>query len=83
MYILGAVEAFITTSGLVINDLMTSMRIFGACLWFLLIFLNYIGLKYVAKFGFPVLMVVLVSILSMYIGVFSFTSDNPNVIFIN
>ena len=70
MYILGAVEAFVTTSGLDFGDKGTNMRIFGAILWCLLIGINFVGIKYVAKFGIPVLMVVLVSILSMYVGIF-------------
>ena len=70
MYILGAVEAFITTSGVEIADQGTNMRVFGTILWFILVSINYFGIKYVAKFGTPVLMVVLLSIVSMYIGCF-------------
>ena len=70
MYILGAVEAFITTSGVEIGGKEVNMRVLGAILWALLIGVNYVGIKYVAKFGIPVLMVVLLSIFSMYLGVF-------------
>jgi solute carrier family 12 (potassium/chloride transporter), member 4/6 len=44
MYILGATEAFITTTGWDMGDLQVSMRVIGACLWAFLIFVNLVGI---------------------------------------
>lgn len=71
MYILGAVESFLVVSRVEIVDKDTSMRIFGTILLIILISLNMIGLKYVAKTGMAFLFVVILSILGIYIGLLS------------
>lgn len=47
------------------------MRVYGTILLAVMIFLNIVGLKYVAKTGMVFLSVVLLAILGMYIGLFS------------
>ena len=53
------------------------MRIYGTILLVCLLFVNIIGLKYVAKTGIIFLMVVLLSIFSMYIGIFTQGARDP------
>lgn len=70
MYILGAVESFIISTKLEIGgSFELSMRIYGTILLVILIFLNIVGLKYVAKTGMLFLSVVLLGITGMYIGI--------------
>lgn len=70
MYILGAVESFIISTKLEIGgSFELSMRIYGTILLVILIFLNIVGLKYVAKTGMIFLSVVLLGITGMYIGI--------------
>lgn len=72
MYILSAVEVFIITTGLKINDdFMTSMRVYGVILLFIAVFINIVGLKYVVKADFVFLIIVILGILSIYIGCFT------------
>lgn len=72
MYILGAVESFITATGLEVFDSNgASMRIYGTILLILIITVNIVGLKYVAKTGMLFLSIVLLAILGMYIGIFT------------
>ena len=69
MYILGAVESFIKEYDTAIGGSdPLSMRIYGTILLAILIFLNIVGLKYVARTGVLFLFVVLIAILGMYIG---------------
>lgn len=69
MYILGAVESFIISTKLELGDSFElSMRVYGTILLALMIFINVVGLKYVAKTGFIFLSVVLLGITSIYIG---------------
>lgn len=83
MYILGAVESFIKVTGWKIGGSEgASMRIYGTILLVLMITVNLVGLKYVAKTGMVFLSVVLFAILGMYIGIFTqnardaITADN-------
>ena len=69
MYILGAVESFIVSTRIELGgSFALSMRVYGLILLVILVFLNMVGLKYVAKTGMLFLAVVLLSICGMYIG---------------
>lgn len=71
MYIIGAVESFYVTSKVELGNKGTSLRVYGTVLLLVLLFINFVGLKYVAKTGLVFLSVVLFSILCMYGGIFS------------
>lgn len=83
MYILGATEAFITTFDITIGgSIGASLRVFGLILAIFLIFINYVGLKYVSRTGIIFLTIVLLSIFAMYIGIFARSESTVNFILI-
>jgi solute carrier family 12 (potassium/chloride transporter), member 4/6 len=71
LYILGAVESFISVLGIQILGKELDMRLLCFVLLFFLIVANLVGLSVVAKLGLFFLVVVLISVLSMYVGTFS------------
>lgn len=71
MYILGAAESFITATKLDLGSTDLSMRLYGTILLVLIMIINLVGLKYVAKTGLLFLGVVILAIISIYIGYFA------------
>jgi len=71
MYIIGAIEAFGTYTGVYVTNKQGDIRLLGFILSSVLCFLNYVGLKYVSKAAVVFLGAVLVSVLAMYVGIWS------------
>jgi amino acid transporter len=71
MYILGSVEALMSWSGVSFGSEAVTIRVLGVMFWFVCVFLNAIGLKYVAKTGIVFLSIVLLGILCMYVGIWT------------
>lgn len=70
MYILGAAESFITSTGVDLGSEELSMRLYGTIILILIMIINLVGLKYVAKTGLAFLFIVILAIISIYIGFF-------------
>lgn len=68
MYILGAVESFITATKIDLGEEELGMRVFSTILLILLVIVNIVSLQFVAKVGTFFLAIVLLSILSIAIG---------------
>lgn len=73
MYILGAVEAVLISfvDGSILGDRIMDMRVFGVVVLCFLVFIGWVGMSLAAKIGIVFLGVVLLSIVSMYIGCFT------------
>ena len=73
MYILGAVEAVLISfvDGSILSDRIMDMRVFGVVVLCFLVFIGWVGMSLAAKIGIVFLGVVLLSIVSMYIGCFT------------
>lgn len=73
MYILGAVEAVLISfvDGSILGDRIMDMRVFGLVVLCFLVFIGWVGMSLASKIGIVFLGVVLLSILSMYIGCFT------------
>lgn len=69
--ILGAIEAIHVITGFSLISLAFSMRFFSFCLLAILVVINLFGVRFVSKIGTMLVFLVLLSILSMVIGLFA------------
>lgn len=71
MYIIGAMETFIYGSGFQMISFQMDLRFLSLIVLVFLWLINFIGLKYVTRFGVAFLGTLLISIICMYVGIFS------------
>lgn len=79
MYLIGSIELllkYIAPQMNVFENHLNNFRLWGSVLLFLVACAVFTGVKFVSRFALLVLSAVLVSILSVYIGMFSASADN-------
>ncbi|XP_046375241.1 solute carrier family 12 member 4-like isoform X2 [Haliotis rufescens] len=79
MYIIGAVEILVTYMAPqmdIFGNVFHSYRLYGTAVMLLLAFVVFIGVKFVSKFAALSLACVIISIVSIYVGIFASNPDS-------
>ncbi|XP_067651292.1 solute carrier family 12 member 4-like isoform X1 [Haliotis asinina] len=79
MYIIGAVEILVTYMAPpmdIFGDIFHSYRLYGTAVMLVLAFVVFIGVKFVSKFAALSLACVIISIVSIYVGIFASNADS-------
>ncbi|KAL4234673.1 hypothetical protein ACF0H5_006314 [Mactra antiquata] len=85
MYVIGAIEILVTFIApqislfgdvTILDNALNNYRLYGTILLFLIFIICFIGVHFVAKFGPFSLFCVIISIICIYIGIFTATPEN-------
>uniref|UniRef100_A0A8C4WUW7 Solute carrier family 12 member 4 n=1 Tax=Eptatretus burgeri TaxID=7764 RepID=A0A8C4WUW7_EPTBU len=80
MYILGAVEillSYVVPDAAIFDDMLHNMRLYGTAFLLVMALVVFVGVKYVNKFAMVFLACVILSIISIYVGVIKSAFSPP------